>query len=114
MLVLLLRAHRPEYALLTAAAAGLFLFFRLLDDLLAPLLELREMLCDAGVELSCFTVACKALGVCYLAQFVADLCRDFGQTSLAGRVELAGKCAVLALSLPLLRQLLELSISFLR
>ncbi len=114
LLSLLLAQYKPEYAMMVATAAGAFLFLKVLGDVLSSLLDLQEMLQSAGVEVAYFRIAFKALGICYIAQFVSDLCRDFGQTSIAGRVELAGKCAVLVLSLPLLQQLIELSISFLK
>ena len=38
---------------------------------------------------------------------MADSCRDFGFASLGAKAELAGKCAVLALSLPLLSEVLS-------
>ena len=33
----------------------------------------------------------KTLGICFLAQFAADSCRDAGESALASKVELAGR-----------------------
>ena len=38
--------------------------------------------------------------------FISDACRDAGQQALASRAELAGRCAVFIVSLPLLEQIL--------
>ena len=46
----------------------------------------------------------KALGICYLTQFAADSCRDAGESALAVKAEIAGRIAVLLISLPLLSQ----------
>ena len=38
-----------------------------------------------------------------------DICRDFGEISIAQKVETAGKVEILVLSLPLVRSVIELS-----
>ncbi|MEE1277947.1 MAG: SpoIIIAC/SpoIIIAD family protein, partial [Acutalibacteraceae bacterium] len=55
--------------------------------------------------------ALKALGICYITQFAADVCRDFGQTALASKAELAGKCAIFLLSLPLVTSIVEIAVN---
>jgi stage III sporulation protein AD len=49
----------------------------------------------------------KALGIGYLCRFASDLCRDAGETALAGYVELAGKVMIVVLSFPLLEQVAQ-------
>ena len=56
----------------------------------------------------------KTLGVAVVTQLAADLCRDAGESAMAGKVELCGKAAVLALSLPLASDLLRLAAGLLR
>ena len=46
----------------------------------------------------------KMLGVAWLAQIGADLCREFGSPTLAGYVEVLGKAELLLLTLPLIRE----------
>jgi hypothetical protein len=41
------------------------------------------------------------------------LCADFGQTSLGEKVQMAGKVALLVLSLPILQNILEVGLSLL-
>jgi stage III sporulation protein AD len=48
----------------------------------------------------------RALGVCFLTQIACDTCRDAGEAAIAVKLEIAGKIAVLAISLPLFRQVL--------
>ena len=52
----------------------------------------------------------QALGVTWLTGSAADLCRSAGEAGLAGSIETAGKAELLALSIPLFRELLELSL----
>ena len=53
-------------------------------------------------------VLIKVLGVGYLTQFAVTLCKDAGESAIAAKVELAGKVAVLLLSLPVFEYVLDL------
>jgi stage III sporulation protein AD len=48
------------------------------------------------------------LAVCYLTQLATDACKDAGETAIAGKLELAGKIAIVILSLPLFNSLVNL------
>ncbi len=104
---LLLRQYLPQYALLITLGGGLLLFFFVLLQLGDAFSALRRLLSMTGADLGNVGILLKALGVCYLTQLGADCCRDAGETALAGKVELAGKAAILLLSLPLFEELIS-------
>ena len=56
----------------------------------------------------------KAVAIALMAQSVQDLCMEAGQTALAGRVELAGKVAVLLVAMPLFTVLTDTLLALLR
>ena len=49
----------------------------------------------------------KALGVAFLTETAASVCRDSGETGLATWVETAGKLEILLLSFPLIRTVMD-------
>ena len=51
----------------------------------------------------------KAVGICFFTQLASDVCRDAGEGSAASKIEFAGRCAVLVISLPLFTEVLELA-----
>ena len=55
----------------------------------------------------------KMMGVTYLADFTASLCKDAGYSAIAAQVEFFGKVSLLTLSLPVLTALLETIDAFL-
>ena len=91
----------------TAIAAGIAVLLVVTGHVTEGLYDLLNSVLDFGMSGAYFTVAFKALGICVVTGFIADLCRDAGQSALASRAELAGRCAVFILSLPLLNSLLE-------
>ena len=112
VLALVLKERKSEYALLVSAAGGCVIFYLVLQGILTSLSQINNYFTKIGVESGYFVIVLKALGICYITQFVSDLCRDYGQTSLAGRVDLAGKCCILLLSAPLLEQLINIAVKY--
>lgn len=49
----------------------------------------------------------KIVGITYVAQFAADICKDNGNTAVAGQIELFCRVSIAALSMPLIILLFE-------
>lgn len=84
----------------------------IIKNILVPLSLIEQRIESYGIDNSYFKVALKALGIGYITAFIADSCRDAGQTALALKAELAGKCAIFLLSVPLVLSILETAIGF--
>ncbi len=109
-----LKPKSGEYALLTAAAAGIIIGILLLERIYTPINTLRQELNTYGIKTEYFKVALKGVGIGYVTSFIADACRDCGQSSLALKAEFAGKCAIFILSVPLLISVLQTAVGFLK
>lgn len=55
----------------------------------------------------------KALGIAVITHVCATVCRDSGEGSVAGYVELGGKIEIIILSLPLIREIISSSLELL-
>lgn len=108
--VLFLRQYKPEYAIIVAAAAGVVMLFMLFAGIRSSVRSFYGLFGDNAQVSYYFKVALKALGISYLTGFTADMCRDFGQSSMAAKAELAGKFAIFLLAVPLLEALLEMAL----
>ena len=113
VLALVLGQYRPEFRLLLSLGAGVLLLLLVLAQVAPALAQLRQFFDKTGVSWQLGEILLRGLGVCFVTQLAADVCRDAGESSFAGKIELAGKCAVLLLSLPLFAQVLEVAAGFL-
>lgn len=111
-LILFLKAYRPEYAMLATAATGGILLIFIITSVYSPITELFKVLEDYGIKNELIAYILKAFAICYLTKFATDICTDFGQTSLSGKVELAGRAAIFVLSIPLIKSILQTGLSF--
>jgi stage III sporulation protein AD len=80
------------------------LFFRQAEPILAAFKALGQKAETGGF----FTPLFKGLGISFLVSFTASFCRDLGEDSIAKKLEICGKAAVLYLALPLVGEILSL------
>lgn len=88
----------------TAVAGVLMLSYMSMQTL--PVLQYMRSLAEESGMNDYFVIAVKALGVALICQLASEICRDFGETAVGSRIELAGKTAIIAMSLPLLKNLM--------
>ena len=110
----ILRQKNAEYALLVSIAAGIAVTAVVLKNISLPLKSFSQAISSYGIKTEYFKVALKAVGIGYVTDFIADACRDSGQTSLAAKAELAGKSAIFLLSVPLMLSVLETAVGFIK
>ncbi len=93
-------------------SAGL-LILALCFDGISDVLKYCYDICSNSSYGDYFKVMLKGLGIAYITEIGADLCRDCGEGQLGSRIELAGKAEVLVIAFPLVKSLIELSESIL-
>lgn len=111
---IILSRQKSEYAFLLVLAGGAVVTLYIINSISGPIEYIKLQLENYGINALYFKIALKALGIGYITGFIADACRDSGQASLASKAELAGKCAILILSLPLISAVLNVAIGFLK
>lgn len=109
----LLRQIKPEIAPLIVIGGVSVIIVMLADSLLGFSDDASEMLSLAGIEKENVSVLIKALAICIVTQFAADICYDNSCSSLAAAVELAGRVGALSLAMPMLRAVANLAIGLL-
>lgn len=107
-LAMLLKKEKGELAILTGIAAALLIFGYALAKLSFILDFLQELMDTLPVEPAVLKTLLKMLGITYIADLAANVCREAGYASIAGQMELFAKLSIVALSIPELWALLQL------
>ena len=92
-------------AVLAAAALVLFHSVAFVKDLISVFEDLFTL---SGIDNMYLAILFKSLGICYIVQLASDYCKDCGENALASQVTLAGKLAMLSVSLPLFKAFVEI------
>ena len=110
MLAKMLERYAKEQAMLLTLLTGAMLTAAAVTMLTPVTEQIDALLADAGLEPQQTACITKAIGICCVTQLASDVCKDAGESAMASAVMIAGKTALLVLTLPLilpLRQILE-------
>ena len=107
VLTVLLRQQRPELAVQVSIAFGVLVFIMMLGKIAAVVDVLTELTQRANVNVFYMTIIFKIIGVAYIAEFGAQVCRDAGEGAVAGKIEFAGKVLVMVMAIPIIALVLE-------
>lgn len=107
ILFLILRSVNERYSIFITLAGSLFLLFFICSKLSAIILYLQELVERVGVKNNYFNIILKCLGICYVTEFTVGFCRDCGQGGWAEKIELACRCVILVLAIPLFEDFLN-------
>lgn len=107
MLALQFKSGRPEYGLYLGAVICLVIFFFSLQGLNVLLLRIREIEKYLSGSGSYLGFLFKAVGITYVCEFCASICKDAGYAAVAGQIEIFGKLSVLLMGIPILVAVVE-------
>ncbi len=106
------RSGRQEYSLYIGICTSLLIFAYAARYLIQVKDRLKglEVYFSSGSQY--FGILFKVVGITYLCEFCAGICRDAGYQSVAAQIELFGKIAILFAGLPVLLALVEIIAGF--
>ena len=108
-----LKSHRPEYALITAAATGIFVMLLIAENMLSAFEKISSIIETAGIDQKYFKAVFKVIGISYITQFGVEICRDAGENSIASKLDTAGKVSIMLAALPIIGEFLNTIIKIL-
>ncbi len=106
----MIKRYHQEYAILISIAAGIIILFEIFANISPAVKQINTLVSASGLSSEYLVILFKSLGICFLAQFAADSCRDAGESALASKVELAGKISIVILSLPLFESIAKTAV----
>ena len=104
---------KNEYSVMLMLAGGVIITLWGLAKIY-PVVDYIRELTDSGNISEYFSVILKVLGISFLVQTGADICRDLGEESIASKVEFAGKAVILVLVLPVLKNIISMGFDLLK
>lgn len=103
-----LKKNAPEFSLLLALAAGLWMLALAADGLGAAVALMKELADQAGLSEVLLEPVVKTVALSILTRLTAEVCRSAGEGGVAAFVETAGAALALLAALPLVRAVAQL------
>lgn len=102
-----LKQIRPEIALQLTILAGASIFILIISKIKVIIDLLQNLADQANISSYYLLIVLKIVGVAYLAEFGAQICRDAGEGALATKIEVAAKIGVIVLAIPIIVAIIE-------
>lgn len=104
---LILKDYNSQFALLVVVAFGALVFMMMIDKITLILDIFAQMSTQANINLIYVATIFKVMGIAYLAEFSAQICRDAGSTAIASKIEFAAKIIIMTFSVPILVAIMD-------
>lgn len=107
LLGFLLKGTKPEYAGFVTMGVGLLILGLAVGKLQYLFGALERLRSSLPVDGGYLETLVKMIGITYIGQFSAGICRDAGHQATGAQIELFCKLSIMVLSMPVLLALLE-------
>ncbi|MFZ5633638.1 MAG: stage III sporulation protein AD [Bacillota bacterium] len=101
VLAVVLRHNKPEMAVFLSIAVGIIIFIIMLGKIGSVLDVLKDLSARANLSMIYLGTILKIVGIAYIADFGAQICRDAGEGAVAAKIEFAAKILILVLAVPI-------------
>lgn len=107
LLCLLLRGKDSSAAMLVAIGGGVCITLYMLPAAASVFSGMSDILAAGGIDSSVCTNLVKVTGIAYFTEICSGLCRDSGESALAAKLDIAGRVAILTLTVPAVKNLID-------
>jgi stage III sporulation protein AD len=108
LLSIVLKQYKPEFGMYISLIAGVIILLAVIREITPVLDTIGELIDAVSLDAVYGAALLKALAICYITQLAGDTCRDSGETAIAGKIEMAGKIAIVLVSLPLFKGVVDI------
>lgn len=112
LVYVIVKEIQPNLAFILVLVASIIIFFQLIEQIRTVILFIESLAVRAAVDSYYLATILKIIGIAYIVEISANLTKDSGLTSLAAKIELAGKIFILLLALPIIQAVIEVIIQF--
>ena len=90
-----------------AVAACLVILGFILSKLSVVVNIIERLQSYIGIDISYMEILLKIVGISYITQFSADICRECGYNTISSQIQIFGKVSVMLVSMPIVLALIE-------
>lgn len=107
IMIIILKNYRPEMALVLSIITGIGIMLYAISKMSSVINVLNDLVSKSGVNSDFLLIIIKVIGIAYIVEFGKNVCIDAGQSSIATKLEMAGKVVIVVLTIPLISSLVN-------
>lgn len=102
VLIVIIKQQRPELAIQLSIVTGIVIFTMMLGRISSVVNLMQQLAQRSNISFLYMGTILKIVGVAYIAEFGAQVCRDAGEGAVAAKIEFAAKVIVMVLAIPII------------
>ena len=107
VMILIIKQTRPELAVMVSVITVVILFLFSIDKVGQVVTLLNRLSESAGLPVEFLNIILKIVGIAYVTEFGANICKDVGESAIASKVQFAGKCIIIMLGISIIGNFVE-------
>lgn len=107
MLAVYFKGSKAEYSIFIGFAVALVIFGYAIQQIQMVMTQFEKIRTYLSGADSYLFILLKVIGITYVCEFGAGVCKDAGYQAVAGQIEVLGKLSVLFAGLPILLAVIE-------
>ncbi len=107
VMILIIKQTRPELAVMVSVITVTVLFLFSIDKVGQVVNLIRNLSDSAGLPLEFLSIILKIVGIAYVTEFGANICKDVGESAIASKVQFSGKCIIIFLGISIIGNFVE-------
>src|SRR5690625_825449 len=112
LLYIILKDIHPSFAFFIILVTSIFILFIVIKQVSVIIQLLQSLGNKAAVNAFYVETILKIIGIAYITELGANVTKDAGLTSVAAKIELAGKIFILLLAIPIISAVVEVILNF--
>ena len=99
VMILIIKQTRPELAVMVSVITVIILFLFSIDKIGQVIELLNRLASNVDLPMEFLSIILKIVGIAYITEFGANICKDVGESAIASKVQFAGKCIIIVLGI---------------
>ena len=105
---MIIKPIRSDFSILIAILGGVLILIMIINYLTGIFSVFTDLMSMTGLNNNVYSLLLKIVGIGYLVEFASSICTDTGNSSLGDKILFGGKVIIMAMSLPIVMNILEI------
>ncbi len=102
VMIVVIKQKRPEFALQLSLLVGVMFFTMVIGKVNTIVSVFNQLANKANINMYYMGTVMKIIGIAYISEFGAQICRDAGEGAIASKIEFSAKVMIMVLAIPII------------
>lgn len=112
LLFIILKDIHPSIAFFIILITSIIILSIVINQVGVIIYLLKDLSTKASIQSVYINTILKIIGIAYITELGANITKDAGLSSIASKIELAGKIFILILAIPIISAVVEIILNF--